>query len=100
VSRQRDAFNPFYPLIILAGVAFALTACAYGAMTVVSLRGAEHGERVATGFVSFMNAYGGRLMAIEVGVLAVVSIAAMTTDEWWRARADRSRSTDRHDTTS
>lgn len=88
MRRKKQFANPFYVLLVLSGVAFALTACAYGVMTIVSLRAAESPDTIATGnspLVAFMDRHGGTLLAIELVALAVCTVMAIGTDRFWLA---------------
>ena len=72
--------NPFYAVLVVAGVTFALTATMYGVMTVRSLdaRAAE-----PEGIIAFMEQHGLTLMIIELVVLALLTGAAIGTDDYW-----------------
>jgi len=88
LSRKLTATNPFYLLLVLAGIAFCVTACAYGVMAFRDLRGgAAVVEADAGGLMGFLDRYGAALMAVEVVVLAVATIAAIWTDPFWTRRA-------------
>lgn len=94
VTRKQTS-NPFYSVLLVAGVAFALTACAYGVMIVHKL---EPG-RVApastsgTGVIDFMDDHGAAIMIVELVVLAIATGAAIGTD---RIRARRTTSGETH----
>ena len=80
--------NPFYLLLVVAGIAFALTACAYGVMMVQNLEppaGGEPAER--HGLIVFMEEHGFTALMAELGVLAVATFLAIGTDEFWNRRA-------------
>jgi hypothetical protein len=83
---HKKPFNPFYAALVAVGVAFAITACAYGVMTVRLLdpRAADEG-----GLTAWMNAHGLKLFAAELGVLAVLTVAAISTDDYFVRRAQR-----------
>ena len=90
MARQREAFNPFYVVLIVAGIAFAVTACAYGVMTFVSLRAAEAGQNPAalpSPLLAFMNEHGEALLGGELLLLAVATVGAISTDRYWQRRA-------------
>ena len=75
--------NPFYAVLIVVGVTFALTASMYGVMTVRKLdpRAAEE-----TGILAFMEQHGLTLMILELVVLALLTFAAIGTDDYWTGR--------------
>ena len=83
--------NPFYVLLVIIGVAFCITACAYGVMTVKKLHPAEQlhdaGQaRSGTSGEAFIDAvdqHGFSVMMVELGLLAITTFAAIATDEYW-----------------
>ena len=83
--------NPFYVLLVLIGVAFCITACAYGVMTVKKLHPAEqlHAAGQAPSgadgeaFMDAVDEHGFSVMMIELGLLAITTFAAIATDEYW-----------------
>jgi hypothetical protein len=77
---QPKARNPFYALLVAVGVAFALTACAYGVMTV---RGLDPHAADEEGLVGLMDRHGLTIMAVELALLAVLTVLAIATDECW-----------------
>ncbi len=78
--------NPFYAVLIVAGVTFALTATMYGVMTVRNLdaRSAE-----PEGVIAFMEQHGLTLMIVELVVLAGLTFAAIGTDDYWMRDAQK-----------
>lgn len=86
---HEKAFNPFYPLLLVAGVVFALTASAYGVMTVKLLRGP--GAGTPHPLIALMDEHGFEIMMWEIGALAVVTAAAIGTDSFWTRRAEKNR---------
>ena len=81
--------NPFYVLLILVGIAFAITACAYGVMTVRGLdpaAGLNDGEAGGK-LLAFLDDHGFTLMIVELALLAVLTFGAIATDEFWARRA-------------
>ena len=81
-------FNPFYALLIVVGIAFCVTAFAYGVMTVRelqpsdSLGGSESGRQ----FMKWIDQNGFKMMMGELVALAVLTFAAIGTDEYWTKR--------------
>ena len=82
------AFNPFYILLVLCGIVFCITACAYGVMTVrglqpeVTVQPSVSGARLMT----WLDEQGFTVMMWELGVLAVLTFAAIGTDSFWEDR--------------
>jgi hypothetical protein len=79
VSRSKPV-NPFYAVLVVAGVTFALTATLYGAMTVRKL---DTLAAEPVGVMAFMEEHGLTLMLTELGALALLTFAAIGTDDYW-----------------
>ncbi len=79
--------NPFYILLVVVGVAFAVTACAYGVMAFAAMKGAP--DAANSGLFQFLDQHGVLVMGAELGLLGLFTFAAMSTDEFWRKRAER-----------
>ena len=74
---------------MLVGVVFCVTACAYGVMTVKGLRPDVATAAAAMSEQSllvWLDKNGFKTMMIELAVLAVVTVAAISTDEFWENR--------------
>jgi len=80
---QKQPVNPFYSALVVVGVLFAITACAYGVMTV---RGLEPRNADEGGLIGFLDAYGVWVMLAELLVLGILTVAAIGTDEYWTRR--------------
>ncbi|MGE0609746.1 MAG: hypothetical protein AB7O62_21830 [Pirellulales bacterium] len=83
--------NPFYVLLVIVGIAFSMTACAYGVMAV---RAVKAGTAVEVSpdnrLIQFLDQHGAKLMAGEIAALAVATVAAMVSDGWWARRSEKS----------
>lgn len=97
MSRWHRYRNPFYAVLVIAAVLFCLTAFAYGAMAARALQPTRLGEASASGtqLMAWIDRHGFRLMLIQLAVLAIATVAAITTDEYWEKRG-RSRSHENH----
>ena len=99
MRRSRKSANPFYVLLILAGLSFALTATAY---VVMAFREAHVHEGPATAssvvasdehpLMQWMRRHGNAALLTELGLLAICTFAAIGTDRYWQRRADSPRS--------
>ena len=91
--------NPFYAVLVVVGSVFALTACAYGVMAVQGANmmtrpaAASTGPRQGAELMDLMDEHGLLIMGVEIGVLAVAVIGAITTDDFWHRRAAARRQT-------
>jgi hypothetical protein len=78
VSKQKQPFNPFYLLLVLVGIAFTVTACAYAVMMFRATRftGRESaGEPSA--LMSVLDERGMEILGIEVLLLGVATVGAI-----------------------
>jgi hypothetical protein len=92
----KKSTNPFYVALMIAGTAFALTACAYGVMTVKMLDPTKLADDETTQFfVQFMDEHGVTIMLVELALLAVCTVAAIGTDGFWSHRDKQRREAQR-----
>lgn len=96
MARIKPGSNPFYQLLVVAGVLFLITACAYFVMTFQASRAPVAGDEPRHPLLSLMERHGAALMLGELGVLALATFLAMATDRYWirRAAARRHREAD------
>jgi hypothetical protein len=97
VAKPKEPVNPFYVLLVVVGVVFLVTACAYGVMAyraIAPRAGAEVGQHPMT---HFLDRHGITLLAWELGLLAAATFAAMWLDRYrlLRQRPPTSSQTDR-----
>ncbi len=90
---SKQPINPFYVLCVVAGVAFSVTACAYGLLMVRANRGLDllSGAPEDHPLMSFLNRWGMIILGVEVAVLAVVSVAAIMLDHYRGKRLKSAR---------
>lgn len=81
--REVKVTNPFYAALVGVGVAFAITACAYGVMTV---RGLDPRLADEQGLMGLMSQHGLTIMVVELVLLGVLTAAAIGTDGYWEPR--------------
>ena len=90
MASSRKPTNPFYFVLLVAGVIFVVTACSYLVMTIkgrdTSLGRQE--DPSSKRFVEIVDRYGFAALMIELGVLAGATFAAIATDEYWTRRGD------------
>jgi|SRR5581483_10345819 len=87
MPHKPSAINPFYALLVVLGIAFALTACAYSVMTLRAVRAPANEEASGGALLEFLDKHGAQLMAAELALLAVASVGAIATDRYWMRRA-------------
>ncbi len=91
MGTPKQTANPFYGVLLVVGIAFALTACVYGVMTVQRMNPSRvtSGSTAGTWVIDFMDNHGATTMIVELVVMAVATGAAIGTD---RIRARRATS--------
>ena len=85
---QQKPVNPFYVALVPAGIVFAVTACAYGVMTV---RGLDPHHAANDGLIRLMEQRGLVILVVELALLAVLTVAAIGTDDFWMRRFEQSQ---------
>jgi len=86
---SKKPFNPFYFLLLIVGTVFAITAFAYGVMTLrLSQDTAAPVTTSGATLMDFLAQHGTVLLLIELGILAVLTVGAIGTDEFWSRRAE------------
>jgi len=94
----KKPINPFYPMLVVVGTVFCITACAYFLMAMKSLRPDRSPQSSALGarieptkphpLMAYLERNGTNLLLGELGLLALFSFAAMGTDDYWTRRAE------------
>ncbi len=91
MPRSQKSKNPFYALLVIVGLAFALTATAYCVMAFREVRApaaAEAGIGAASQhpLVKWMHDNGTKALLSELGLLALFVVGAISTDDYWQRR--------------
>ena len=90
MAKRREPTNPFYALLLVAGVIFAVTACAYGVMAFRAVAPqAGQASPSGEGLMRLLDRYGLWLLLGEIVVLAIATFGAIATDDYWRKRASK-----------
>src|SRR5262245_15736813 len=98
--KLRGGGNPFYVLLVIAGVAFVVTACAYGVMAFRQANPlAPALAEDDASLMGMLDRHGALILLVQVVVLALLSICAMGTDKFWDRRAERRAAADAKDVT-
>ena len=71
--------NPLYPLLGLVGILFSVTAFAYFVMTWRAIN-SDDPLAASDSLMNFIDRHGSLLLSIELGLLAVLTVAIMATD--------------------
>jgi hypothetical protein len=84
----RKSANPFYALLVVAGVAFVVTAAAYCVMAyrereAVVTADAIEGEHP---LMVWMRQNGTTALLTELGILALATLGAIGTDDYWQRK--------------
>lgn len=94
MAKKKSGINPFYVLLVPLGIAFSITACAYGVMAFKAVRTANHesakqesaGQGSGAALLAYMDQHGAELMGIELALLAGCTFGAISTDRYWMRR--------------
>lgn len=76
----KKAINPFYVAALPVGVLFVITTCAYVVMTI---QGLDPQREQNGGLVGLLAQYGTQIFVGELAILGVLTLAAITTDDFW-----------------
>lgn len=88
--KLRGGGNPFYALLVIAGVAFVLTACAYGVMAFRQARpDSQPLAETDASLLGVLDRHGALFLGGQVVLLALLTAGAMGTDDFWEKRASR-----------
>ena len=87
MAKAKAPVNPFYVLVVVFGVVFVITACAYGTMAYRAIAPAVDAQARGQGLMGFLDRYGMQLLGIELAVLGAASLGAMWLDQV-RSRRD------------
>lgn len=81
----KKSLNPFYLLLVPAGLVFVVTAFAYGIMAfrAVNAVRAQAGLHADHPLNQWLRAHGDAALLIELAVLAFLTVAAIATDRMW-----------------
>jgi hypothetical protein len=93
MTRSRKFANPFYGLLLVAGIAFAMTAIAYGVMAFRDRDIAAKQAAVIDNhpLMAWMSNYGEKALLWELATLAVFTVGAIATDDFWQRRENQKR---------
>ena len=90
MPRSRKFANPFYSLLMIAGITFALTATAYGVMAFREARPAAIGQAppasIEHPLIAWMSQHGEAALLTELALLATFVFGAIATDDYWQRR--------------
>lgn len=95
MSKRKQPFNPFYAALLIVGVAFTVTACAYALMMVRATRpvSSDSTESVSlvgeTGLMKLLDERGMEILGAEVFLLALATVGAIGLDQYRSGRAIR-----------
>jgi hypothetical protein len=92
VPKSKEPVNPFYVLLVILGIVFLITACAYGVMAYRAMAPAQGGDVNAHPLTRFLDRHGIALLGWELGLLAAATFAAMWLDRFRSQRDQRNPS--------
>ncbi len=72
-------------LLVAVGIAFLVTACAYGVMAYRDVAFSAAGQpRDDSGYSRWMDQHGITALAVEVALLGLFTLGAISTDSYWQ----------------
>ena len=85
MKRSKKSANPFYMLLVLAGIAFVVTTTTYYVMIsrVTVAGGIPASEHPLT---RWMDLHGMSLLLAELALLVISTFGAIGTDSYWQRR--------------
>lgn len=87
MAHKRSGFNPFYVLLVVLGIAFTLTACAFVVMMLKALHpDADQAAPQGRSLLAFVDRHGTALLTGELLLLALATVGAISTDRYWMRR--------------
>jgi hypothetical protein len=89
MAKPKEPVNPFYVLLVLVGIVFLVTACAYGVMAYRAITPAPGGRSAPHPLTEFLDKRGIEVMGWELGALAVMTFGAMWLDGRRTRREER-----------
>jgi hypothetical protein len=92
---QTEPRNPFYMLLLLAGLVFVVTALGYAVLPIVEQKATEAGSPPppATGFRKALKQDGWKWLLYQVAAIAVLSLLSMGLDRLRSLQKERAAST-------
>jgi hypothetical protein len=89
MRQYKKSANPFYALLVAAGVAFVVTAAAYCVMAYREREAVMTAESTEDEhpLMVWMSQHGTTALLGELGVLAAATFGAIGTDDFWQRRA-------------
>ena len=95
VSGNSKGINPFYIILVVTGILFTVTAIGFGIVVVRNVRqlstiGDPH---AGSSLLAWLDAHGVFVMIVQLVILALSTVAAITTDDFWTRRAEKRNKT-------
>jgi hypothetical protein len=86
MRQYKKSANPFYGLLIVAGIAFVVTAAAYCVMAYRDrAAAASHADAEPDHpLMAWMRKHGDATLLGELAVLAIGTVGAIGTDDYWQ----------------
>ena len=81
MAKRKEPLNPFYVILVIIGVAFVVTACAFTLLLLQQNRTTAAGEFFTSNpLMRLVRDRGMTIMAMEVALLGIASLGAMWLD--------------------
>jgi hypothetical protein len=79
----RKPINPLYVAAVSVGILFAITACAF---VVMMLKDGDPQVGENAGLIRLLDRHGVLILVVELVVLAVLTVGAISSDDFWTRR--------------
>jgi len=97
MAQESEPRNPFYILLLIAGLVFIVTVLAYAVIPVLEEKAKDAGQMPPQSpFRDSLRQDGWLWVLIEVAILVVLGLASMGLDRWRRHQKDAAISPDSH----
>ncbi len=97
MAQESEPRNPFYILLLIAGLVFIVTVLAYAVIPVLEEKAKDAGQMPPPSpFRDSLRQDGWLWVLIEVAILVVLGLASMGLDRWRRHQKDAAISPDSH----
>ena len=84
MSTSSEPRNPFYFLLLLASLAFVVTALAYAVVPILEEKALQKGQETPFPYPASLKSHGWLWLLIQVGAMVVFGVLSMGLDRWRR----------------
>ena len=84
MAKKTERTNPFYVLVVLVGIAFVVTASAYGMMSFLEIRrfAPDTPQTEESPLWNYLRQEGDTLLKWEIAILVAGTVGSLVWDSW------------------